>query len=363
MKISYISGINKRQAPASGPSNLIGSLDWAKRTGVKLKNSEKVLIRAKQFNPLISTARGIVRELISGNRGGLADMLYAMSPFNTAGKIDQGLKSQHDAAIKEARVQADIKFPKSYNKLDLSKLPPGPVFAEDIQKSELTIIKNENYKKNLQFMLAAEKAANNKFRFMIYPPSTLSSRLKYREVEIMWLENGGNVDTFSAAVKEGVTKSPRNKTFNYLLGKFAAKRYFPKDLGLAIRAVVGAAFGGDRFSFTDKDVFNPWLKKFGSGNIGKVGIGGDPATVAVATATTTGTAAWWVPILTKLCYAIIAMLPVLFAAWVSRDDNPPPQVGNGSGNNGGGGETDLMQYALPVGAAVAAYLLLFNDKK
>ena len=365
MKISLISGISKRKVATSGPSNLIGSLDWADRTGVNLSFAQKAEIRIKQFNPLISTARGIVRELISGNRGGLADMIYAMSPFNTEGKIDQGLKSQHDAAIKEARVQANIKFPLSYNKIDTSKLPPGVFFAEDVQKSELALIKDENYKKNLQFMQAAEKAANKKFPYLVYPRSNETAIRKYRDLELMWLNYGGDVDSFNAAVKEGVTKSPRNKTFNYLLGKFAANRYFPKDLGLAIRAVVGATFGGDRFSFTDSDVFNPWLKKYGSGNIGG-GIGVEPVSTAAATTATTASAAWWVPILTKLCYAIIAMLPLLFAAWSSNDDNPPPAVGGGPGGNGGGGggsQNDLSGMLLPVGAAVAAYFLLFSDDK
>ena len=201
---------------------------------------------------------------------------------------------------------------------------------------------------------------------MIYPPSNQAAISKYRDLELMWLSYGGDVDSFNAAVKEGVTKSPRNKTFNYLLGKIAAKRYFPKDLGLAIRAVVGATFGGDRFSYTDSDVFNPWLKKLGSGNIGG-GIGVEPVSTAAATATTTASAAWWVPIVTKLCYAIIAMLPVLFAVWTSDDDNPPPAVGGGPGGgpNGGkgDGDSDLTGMLLPVGAAVAAYFLLFSDDK
>lgn len=362
MKISYISGINGRNTQTETDSNLIGSLGWADRAGVKLSLAQKAEFRVKQLNPLISTARGIVRELISGNRGGLADMIYGMSPFNTEGKIDPSLKAQHEAALKEAKTLANQKFPLSYNKIDTSKLPPGTFFAEDVQKSELAVIRNDNYKKHLQFMQEAEKAANKKFPYLIYPRSNDTANRKYREIELMWLNYGGNVDTFNAAVKEGVTKSPRNKTFNYLLGKFAAKTYKTKDVGLAIRAVVGAALGGDRFSWTDKDIFNPWIKKFGSGNIGGIN-GVPPDGGASAVAGTTAAAPWWVPILTKLCYAIIAMLPALFGSWMSDDNNPPPAVGGGPGGGEGGGETDLMQYALPIGAAVAAYLLLFNDEK
>jgi hypothetical protein len=304
-----------------------------------------------------------VRELISGNRGGLADMIYGMSPFNTQGKIDPSLKAQHEAALKEAKTIANQKFPLSYNKIDTSKLPPGTFFAEDVQKSELTVIRDENYKKHLQYMQEAEKAANKKFPYLIYPPSNDTARRKYREIEIMWLNYGGNVDTFNAAVKEGVTKSPRNKTFNYLLGKFAAKRYFPKDLGLAIRAVVGSALGGDRFSWTDKDIFNPWLKKYGSGSIS--GIQGPPPDGgASAVAATTAAAPWWVPILTKLCYALIAMLPLLFNSWSSDSNNPPPQVGGDlSTFQGQSDRSNLTQYLLPIGAAVAGYLLFFSDDK
>jgi hypothetical protein len=363
MKISYISGVKGRANSMQSESNLIGSLGWADRAGVKLSLAQKAEIRVKQFNPLISTARGIVRELISGNRGGLADMIYGMSPFNTKGKIDPSLKAQHEAALKEAKTIANQKFPLSYNKIDTSKLPPGTFFAEDVQKSELTVIRDENYKKHLQYMQEAEKAANKKFPYLIYPPSNEAANRKYRELEIMWLNYGGNVDTFNAAVKEGVTKSPRNKTFNYLLGKFAAKRYFPKDLGLAIRAVVGSALGGDRFSWTDKDIFNPWLKKYGSGSIS--GIQGPPPDGgASAVAGTTAAAPWWVPILTKLCYALIAMLPLLFNSWSSRDDNPPAQVGGDPSTfQGQSDRSNLTQYLLPIGAAVAGYLLFFSDDK
>jgi hypothetical protein len=363
MKISLISGISKRQVSTAGPNNLIGSLNWAERAGVNLSFKQKTEIRLKQFNPLISTARGIVRELISGNRGGIADMLYGMSPFNTTGKIDQGLKSQHDAAIKEARVQANIKFPLSYNKIDTSKLPPGVFFAEDVQKSELALIKDENYKKNLQYMQAAEKAANIKFPYLVYPRSNDTAQRKYREFEMMWLNYGGDVDSINAAVKEGVTKSPRNKTFNYLLGKFAAKRYFPKDIGLAIRAVVGAAFGGDRFSFTDSDVFNPWLKKYGTGSIGNVESNGIRST-GLETAPVAASVAWWVPML-ESCAVIVTTGLVGWAFSSGENNDPPAQVGGGPGAGGrpGTGDSDLTGMLLPVGAAVAAYFLLFSDDK
>jgi hypothetical protein len=365
MKISLISGISKRQVSTAGPSNLIGSLNWAERAGVNLSLGQKAEIRVKQFNPLISTARGIVRELISGNRGGIADMLYAISPFNTTGKIDQGLKSQYTAALAELKRTADIKFPKT------KKTFSSPAqFAAEFAKwkprnltkpsSDFSFVENDNFVKNKAFVTAGLPDINKKFPFIIYPAATEAGKAKYREFEMMWLNYGGDVDSINAAVKEGATKSPRNKTFNYLLGKFAAKRYFPKDIGLAIRAVVGAAMGGDRFSFTDSDVFNPWKKQYGSGNIGNVEYNGLQGT-GLETAPVAASVAWWVPML-ESCAVILTTGLVGWAFSSGENNDPPAQVGGGPKTGGGaGGENDLSGMLLPVGAAVAAYFLFFSD--
>jgi len=363
MKISLISGISKRQVTTSGPSNLIGSLDWADRSGVNLSFAQKAEIKVKQFNPLISTARGIVRELISGNRGGLADMLYAISPFNTEGKIDQGLKSQYTAALAELKRNADIKYPltkKTFATPNQYVAEFAKWKARNITKpnSDFAFVENDNFVKNKAFITAGLPDINRKFPFIIYPAATEAGKAKYRDIELMFLNYGGNVDTFNAAVKEGITKSPRNKTFNYLLGKFADNRYFPKDLGLAIRAVVGAALGGDRFSFTDSDVFNPWLKKYGTGSIGRIGI--VPPEPITATATVTAAAAWWVPIL-QSCAVIIVTGLVGALSSSTQEDFPPAQVGGNTPTGGATTGNDLTGLILPVGAAVAAYFLFFSD--
>lgn len=356
MKISYISGTNGRNTNTGKASNLIGSLDWAQRVGIKLSTSQKAKITLNQVNPLAATARGIILALISNNRGGIADMLYGMSPFNTDGKVDPSLKNQYDAAIKEARAKADANFPLSYRTVNA----PKNIFFADA-KNELTLIKDDNAKKHLAFMMQAEKDAIKKYPYLIYPPSNDTARQKYRQFEIQWLQNGGSVDSLSGAVKDGVKLSPRNETFNYLLGKLASGTYKAKDLGLAIRALVGSLLGGDRFKWTDKDIFNPWRAKIGSGNIGR--ITGDPVTATATGAAATASAAWWIPILTSLTAIAIAALPFVFSNKSGSNDIPSVVGGDENGPGFGSGQSNLTQYALPIGAAVAAYLLLFNDDK
>jgi hypothetical protein len=307
-----------------------------------------------------------VRELISGNRGGLADMLYGMSPFNTAGKIDQGLKSQYDAAVKEAAMIAKRKFPIQPKTLTVAQVNEIKKKYPNLNPMFYGLVENPNFKAQIEFVDVESKKAYKKFTYLIYPPATAASKFQYRKLEIYWLDEGGNVDSLNAAVKEGVTKSPRNKTFNYLLGKYATGNYRPKDIGLAVRAVVGAGLGGDRFSFKDSDVFNPWKKRLGSGNIGAVGIGSpDPVT---GTVVVVGSYAWWSAALSKLAITFLTSLSIILVGWLANKLNPAPEVdevvpGNGGGGGGGETKTDIAKFALPVGAAVAAYLLFFSDDK
>jgi len=367
MKISLISGISKRQVSTAGPSNLIGSLDWAERAGIPLSNAEKLLIIAKRTGALGITGRGIILELIDGNRGGLADMLYGMSGFNTEGKIDQGIKSQYDAAIAELKRTADIKFP-----LTKKTFASFAVYASELAKwkarnigkpiSDFSFVQDENFTKNKAFVTAGLPAINKKFPYLIYPPSTEASRQKYRELEIYYMKEGGNVDQLNDKVKNGITKSPRNKTFNYLLGKFASGTFKTKDVGLAARAMVGATIGGDRFSYKDSDIFNPWKKQLGSQKIGKTGIGGDPASLTAILASS----AFWTPILTTFCNLLLAGLATVLIAWAAGALNTEPEVAGKNDppkGNENDGDSDLSGMLLPVGAAVAAYFLLFSDDK
>ncbi len=338
------------------PDSYIGSLSWADRVGYKMSLKDKVSYRAKQVVPIISIGRGIMREMISGNRGGLASMLWGMSPFNTNGQIDNGLKNQYDAYMAQARREAKDLYPfnlKITRKgLKVTTAPDNPA----------------NFAKYSKAVIEKAKEASKKFPFLILPASNEASRKKYRQIEIAWLKAGGNVDSFTAAVKEGYSKSPRNKTFNYLLGKFASGTYRTKDLGLAIRAVTGAILGGDRFKWTDKDIFNPWAKRFGSMKIGGT-IGSDPASAAAAGAT--ASAPWWVALLKMLTPIIIAALPFLFTrrredqfnnfdAQVLGADVPTTEKGPYHPSRI---MEDPSRLIIPGAIAAGAYILLSKDKK
>ena len=84
MNISYISGMNKRRignmgkygtGGACGIGAVEGALEWAKRNGINLSNSQKIAIGAQKVLPLAIGGRGFVRNLIQKNAGGFATSL------------------------------------------------------------------------------------------------------------------------------------------------------------------------------------------------------------------------------------------------------------------------------------------------
>jgi hypothetical protein len=84
MNISYISGMNKRRignmannsiGRSCGIGAVEGALEWAKRNGINLSNSQKIAIGAQKVLPLAIGGRGFVRNLIQKNAGGFATSL------------------------------------------------------------------------------------------------------------------------------------------------------------------------------------------------------------------------------------------------------------------------------------------------
>ena len=351
MKISYISGTDAIETDNTNSGIGRTGIEWGESINYKFSTGEKTKIRAKRvFAPFVAV-RAMLIQLIEGNRGGIADILYAMSAFNKDGKVNPGLKNQHDAFMAQARKEAKDLYPFKLtikrNGLKITSVPDNPT----------------NFGKYSKLVLEKAKEANKKFPYLIYPKSDKRSQDRYRGIEIKWMQSGGNVDTFNKAVIEGSKKSPRSKTFNYLLGKIAAGRYTTKDLGLAVRAFVSALFGGDRFKWTDKDIFNPWAKRFGSMKISST-IGAEPVTTAAATAATlTGTQAFWLGVIKIIVGAAVAALPFLISA--SRQDPNIPEADVLGNDFNGGNSTgfDIQSLLIPGAIAAGAYILLSDDKK
>lgn len=365
MKISYISGVkNNRRG--------IGRTyaDWAKAVNVwdKYSTIQQAEIRAKNVEPLHVTGREIIEQIIRKNGGGIADFLYYMSPFNTGGKVNKALKEQWDAAFTKGVELIRQKYPvdatwmeqfKSKATTSTSSGPLGPVVATGGYQTTPADQKNlDNLKLRNDETTNLITALNRQFPYLVYPPSTQTEHNVYRGLEIKWLEAGGNPDVFNNAVKEGITKSPRSKVFNYFLMKIYNKDFDWKDTGLAVRAVLSVATGGERFGLQDPGIWTPWsgMKPKGVIGVGNTFIG-DPLTAAGAGAAATASLPVWGTILIALGTAFITANPInqggSFNGW---DPLAPPPKG-GSGNT----EFDLPPWLIPAGIGLGAFLLFKDD--
>lgn len=354
MKISYISGVKKG----------IGRTyeDWAKAVGVwdNYTTAGKAAIRVQNATPLVFAAREVVEQLIRKNGGGIADFLYSISPLNTTGKINTTLKSKWDSEFKKGIELINKNFPvdakwleqfKSKATTSTSSGPLGPVDATGGYQTTAADQKNlDNLNKRNQATSNLIAALNKNYPYVVYPSSTPEQAKDYRNLEIKWLELGGNPDVLNNAVKEGITKSPRGKDFNYLMGKIAAKQFDAKDIGLAVKAIVAVSAGGERFGLQNPGIWTPWAG-MRPNSINGTFIGSDPAT---ATATATASGPWWAPYLTTVVLAVIAAVP---KGRQNVDGWDPNAIVPGIDT----GTTSSTNWILPVGLAAGAYFLLKDE--
>lgn len=180
---------------------------------------------------------------------------------------------------------------------------------------------------------------------------------KYRQIEIDWLEQGGNPNELLESIIEGNKKTPTGRYFNKLM-KMAADGLRPNPAQY-IAAGVSVLFG----------------KKYNesTGAITGMGTGigtGEPVT----TTGTVATAPWWAPHVTKVVIilgktAILASAGLAVSETFSEDGSsnggsrppgtPPPggdETGDGSEN-----EQSALNTYLPlivIGGAAAAYFIL-----
>jgi hypothetical protein len=356
MKISYISGVK----PGIGRTYE----DWAKAVGVwdNYTTAGKAAIRVQNLTPLVFGAREVIEQLIRKNGGGIADFLNSISPLNTTGKINSTLKSQWNEAFKKGvetinrNFYVDPKWLEQFKSKATTSTSSGPLGPVDATGGYQTTpadqknLENLNKRNKATDLLIAE--LNKMYPYVVYPASTPEQAKDYRKLEIKWLELGGNPDVLNNAVKEGITKSPRGKDFNYLMGKIANKDFDLKDVGLAVRAILAVTTGGERFGLQNPGIWTPW-SGMRPNTINGTFIGAEPAT----TATTTAAAApWWAPYLTTIVLGVITAIPK------GRQDVPgwdPTAINNLPDTNDT--FSALPSWLLPAGLAAGAYFLLKDE--
>ena len=157
---------------------------------------------------------------------------------------------------------------------------------------------------------------------------------KYRAMELLWLQKGGNPDDLRVAFQEGNSKTPTGAKFNEVLKKAKAGQSI--SVGEAIAAAVSALFG----------------KKYDP-NTGKV-IGAAELPAVLATAPV------WLPILREV-------VQILGGAFNPGSASPAPGetvTDTGGGNDGSGSGTgSALLPILLIGGAAAAYFILKPGKK
>jgi hypothetical protein len=158
---------------------------------------------------------------------------------------------------------------------------------------------------------------------------------KYRKLELIWLQKGGNPDELRVAFQEGSTKTPTGYKFHEILVKQKAGQSV--STGEWIAAAVSAVFGKK---------YDPATGKITGGGIGA--FGADDAAEAAATA------AVWIPIIKE----VIGMLADAFKPGATQpgpgDTITPPTSSSTS---------SMLLPVLLVGGAAAAYFVFKPKKK
>jgi hypothetical protein len=121
MNINYISGIGNM------PQKNIGSIDWAKRTGVwdSLSTGEKAKVRGVQVLGLAVIARGLVLAIMNKNGGGLASGLWKLRSANPS--------AYRGIEIKWLKLGGDVDKFNSTVKAGATKTPTGKQLARVIK--------------------------------------------------------------------------------------------------------------------------------------------------------------------------------------------------------------------------------------
>ena len=158
---------------------------------------------------------------------------------------------------------------------------------------------------------------------------------KYRAMELLWLQKGGNPDELRVAFQEGNTKTPTGAKFNEVLKKAKAGQSI--SVGEAIAAAVSALFGKK---------YDPSTGKV----IGATGVEELPTLLA--------TAPVWLPILREV-------VSILGGAFLPGGAQPAPgeTITTDTTTTTTSTTRSALLPVLLIGGAAAAYYLYSNKKK
>ena len=132
---------------------------------------------------------------------------------------------------------------------------------------------------------------------------------RFRQIELNWLENGGNPNELYDAMNKGQSKSPKGKKFADLMAKKAKGETLRPDQWIG--ALISALFG----------------KKYSAQGIGEA---------VTTTAAVTTSASFWTPILTKMAVAIGTAITAAIVAKVGPAADETPGGGGQQGETPGG---------------------------
>jgi len=164
MKISYISGTDAIETDNINSGIGRTGIEWGESINYNFKFGEKTKIRTLRVLVPLVAVRGMMLKLIEGNRGGLGDILYALSPFNKEGKINQLVKNQYDAFMDQAKKEARALYPFNLHikrdGLKVTTVPDNPT----------------NFAKYTKLVTEKGNEAKKKFKYIVYPASNTQAR-------------------------------------------------------------------------------------------------------------------------------------------------------------------------------------------
>jgi hypothetical protein len=259
--------------------------DWFKEAkGREPKLGEKAEWTTK--NVALAPARELVLQVIKANGGGIASMINQLV-FATTRKflaIPDAEKKAVAMDIEAKRIQlgSPILTPAQRDQY-LSVKVSAPTSGGGViipssttatsPTSEAEIKSNfekafgvgtyDAYLKYFAYKTQMEDALVLKYSI---PPTSPTARKQFAEMQNTWFWRGGDPFDIIDAVKEGATKSPKGKDFNYVIRKAVAGDLKFKDIGLLVRGISSVLLG-EKFSLGDSGTYT----------LGQ-GISGEPVT-------------------------------------------------------------------------------------